>query len=96
TVASGMKISGYAATTQGILLEGSKLADGNGLVAVSCPIPTQFTPLATASQDTAADPIPTRAATKKAGWEATEYHAPLWLEPGQYPMDLDLGPTEPP
>ncbi|CAK9037882.1 Uncharacterized protein SCF082_LOCUS22361 [Durusdinium trenchii] len=34
TVASGMKISGYAASTAGILSQGSKLADGNGLAAV--------------------------------------------------------------
>ena len=95
SMASGMKISGYAATTQGILSKGSEVADGNGLLAVTCQIPTQFTPSPTASQDVAADPIPSRAAVKKSGWQATEYHAPLWLEPGQFPVDVDLGITEP-
>ena len=25
---------------------------------------------------------------QRSGWQATEYHAPLWLEPGQFPVDV--------
>ncbi|CAJ1373238.1 unnamed protein product [Effrenium voratum] len=89
--ASGMRINGYAASTAGVLSKGLALADGSGMAAVSCSIPKQFSPFS--SVDLAADPIPTRAATRKTGWQATEAIAPLWLEPGQYPVTQDTEAT---
>eukprot|EP00439_Symbiodinium_sp_Y106_P044249 s435_g5.t1 len=92
---NSIPISGYAISTEGILSKGSQLADGNGLAAVSCMLPTQFIPHATAGQDLAMDPIPTRAAVRKTGYESTESYSPKWLEPGEFPVKVEADPTEP-
>ncbi|CAE7204399.1 unnamed protein product, partial [Symbiodinium pilosum] len=62
---NSVPISAHAISTPGILSQGAQLADGNGLAAVSCNLPTQFVPLSTAGQDLAMDPIPMRAAVRK-------------------------------